>query len=155
MLTGDPKSRGAVLVVDDDEDVRSELRDLLERENYRVVEAGNGNEALDLLRFGSAQPIQLIVLDLVMPCMSGWELIDHLRRDRTLPPIPVLVMSGLPVHGDTSGIGATMSWLRKPFGEDPFLRAVRETIESARTSDTDDDVRRRSVRPSAPSHHDA
>jgi len=61
----------------------------------------------------------------------------------------------MPVHGDASGIGATMSWLRKPFGEDPFLAAVRETIDSACASDGEDKTRRRSVRPSSPSHHDA
>jgi len=152
--TVDPKSRGAVLVVDDGEDVRSELRDLLESEGYLVLEARDGKEALNTLSSGTTPGIRLIVLDLMMPFMSGWELVDLLRRDPTLPQIPVLVMSGMPVHGDASGIGATMSWIRKPFGEDPFLTAVRETIESARASNGGDKMRRRSTRPSAPSHHD-
>lgn len=155
MDTVEPKSRGAVLVVDDDDDVRSELRDVLESENYVVLEARDGKEALETLRAGTAPGIRLIVLDLVMPCMSGWELVDLLRRDPTLRRIPVLVMSGMPVHGDASGIGATMSWLRKPFRGDPFLTAVRETIESARASGGTDNVCRQSTRPSAPSHHDA
>ena len=154
MGTVDPKSRGAVLVVDDDDGVRSELRDVLESEKYVVLESRDGKEALETLRSGTAPVIRLIVLDLVMPCMSGWELVDLLRRDPTLRQIPVLVMSGMPVHGDASGIGATMSWLRKPFGEEPFLTAVREAIESARASGGEDNVRRRSTRPSAPSHHD-
>src|SRR5690242_19843865 len=117
MGTVDPKCRAAVLVVDDDDGVRSELRDLLESENYDVLEARDGKEALSILSLGAAAAIHLIVLDLVMPCMSGWELIDVLRLDPTLRRIPVLVMSGMPVHGDASGIGATMSWLRKPFDE--------------------------------------
>lgn len=154
MGTVDPKSRGAVLVVDDDENLRSELRSVLEYGQYFVLEAEDGKEALDILRSRAGQAIRLIVLDLVMPCMSGWELVDLLRRDPALSRIPVLVTSGTPVHGDASGIGATMSWLRKPFGEELFLTAVRETIASARASDGDDNLKLRSVRPSSPSHHD-
>src|SRR5688500_8781652 len=99
MGTVDPKGRGAVLVVDDDEDIRSELRSVLEYVQYFVLEAEDGTEALDILRAGAAQASRLIVLDLVMPCMSGWELVDLLRRDPSLSRIPVLVMSGTPVHG--------------------------------------------------------
>jgi CheY-like chemotaxis protein len=155
MGTVDPKSRGAVLVVDDDEDIRSELRSVLEYGQYFVLEAQDGKAALDILRSRAAQAIRLIVLDLVMPSMSGWELVELLRRDPALVHIPVLVMSGMPVHGDASGIGATMSWLRKPFGEDPFLTAVRDAIDSARASDEQDAAQPRSVRHSSPSHHDA
>ena len=135
MGTVDPKSRGAVLVVDDDEDIRSELRSVLEYGQYFVLEAEDGKQALDFLRSAAARAIRLIVLDLVMPYMSGWELVDLLRRDPALARIPVLVTSGMSVHGDASGIGATMSWLRKPFGADPFLTAVREAIDSAHASD--------------------
>jgi CheY-like chemotaxis protein len=155
MGTVDPKSRGAVLVVDDDDGIRSGLRDVLESVGYLVLEARDGKEALNTLSSGTTPEIRLIVLDLMMPFMSGWELVELLRRDQTLPHIPILIMSGKPVHGDASGIGATMSWIRKPFGEDPFLTAVREAIESARASNGEDKVGRRSTRPSAPSHHDA
>jgi two-component system cell cycle sensor histidine kinase/response regulator CckA len=154
-MVADPKGRGAVLVVDDDEHIRSELRSVLEYGQYFVLETEDGNQALEILRSGAARVIRLIVLDLVMPCMSGWELIDLLRRDATLPRIPVVIMSAMPVHGDASGIGATMSWLRKPFGEDAFLTAVREAIDSARAYDGEDKIRRGSVRPPLPSHHDA
>lgn len=127
----DPKSRGAVLVVDDDEDLRAMLRESLEYEHYFVIEADDGKDALDVLRLSGAPVIRLIILDLVMPCMSGWELVGILRLDPKLSQIPVLVMSAVPVHGDASGIGATMTWLRKPFGEEALFAAVREAMSRA------------------------
>jgi CheY-like chemotaxis protein len=125
----DPKNRGAVLLVDDEEDLRSMVRDILEAEHYFVLEAEDGIGALEVLRTELGACVRLIILDLLMPCMSGWELVDILRRDPQLAHIPVLVTSGLTVHGDASGIGATMSWIRKPFGVDALLAAVSEAIE--------------------------
>jgi len=129
MSTVDPESRGVVLVVEDDQDLRALVRDLLESQRYFVLEADDGRDALYTLRLGEAPAVSLIVLDLAMPCMSGWELIDILRDDPRLSRIPVLVTSGMTVHGDASGIGATMSWLRKPYGEEELLAAVGEAIE--------------------------
>lgn len=157
MGTVNPKSRGAVLVVDDDEDLRAELSATLESEGYLVIEASNGKAAIDLLRSRAGRVIELVILDLVMPCMSGWDVVDLLRREPALARIPVLVTSAMPVHGDASGIGATMHWLRKPFDEQHLLDAMRERLEAARASDNeynDESVRRRARNP-LPSHHDA
>jgi CheY-like chemotaxis protein len=150
----DPKSRGAVLVVDDDEDLRAMLRETLECERYFVLEADDGKDALEILRVAGAGVVRLIILDLVMPSMSGWELIEILRRDPMLSGIPVLVTTGMPVHGDASGIGATMSWLRKPFGEKALLAAVGEAMSGASCLDADEPgAPRLGSRPSPP-HHD-
>ena len=143
MGSADPKSRGAVLVVDDDEDLRSEVRDVLEAEGYIVLEADNGRGALSILRGlatianlkkRSNHDLRLVILDLLMPRMTGWEVIEVLRRDPQLSHIPVLVTSGLPVHGDASGIGATMYWLRKPFGEEELLAAMDAALGHALAS---------------------
>lgn len=139
----DPKNRGAVLVVDDDEGLRSEVRDVLEGEGYIVLEADNGSAALSILRGLAAianlkkrsnYDLRLVILDLLMPRMTGWEVVEVLRRDPQLSHIPVLVTSGLPVHGDASGIGATMYWLRKPFGEEELLAAMDEVLGHALAS---------------------
>ena len=80
-----------VLVVDDDEDVRDSLRDVLELEHYLVVTAGNGKEALDRLR--DMEPPCLILLDLMMPVMSGEELMAEMKGSDDLRSIPVVVVS--------------------------------------------------------------
>jgi CheY-like chemotaxis protein len=133
----DPKSRGAVLIVDDDSDLRPLLREALESIRYYVLEADDGKSALDILRLTDTPLVRVIIMDLVMPGMTGWELIEALHRDPKLSQIPVLVMSGVSVHGDASGVGATMYWLRKPFGEEELFAAVNEAI--GRSSRKEDD----------------
>jgi CheY-like chemotaxis protein len=121
-----PNRGGVVLIVDDDDDSRALLRNVLELERWFVLEAADGRDALEILRSEAASSIDLITLDLLMPCMSGWELLEVMRSDPALSLIPVLVTSGVPVHGDASGIGATLQWVRKPFAQSALLAAVRE-----------------------------
>src|SRR5262245_22199835 len=108
---GTASSNCAILIVDDDDDIRAEMRALFEDEGYSVLEAADGMDALEVLHSSSAKSICALVLDLRMPRLSGWELIDVLRSDQALSQIPVVVTSGISVHGDASGIGATMYWL--------------------------------------------
>jgi CheY-like chemotaxis protein len=151
----DPQSRGAVLVVDDDADLRALLREALEYIRYDVLEADDGKGALDILRLADTPLVRVVILDLVMPGMSGWELIDTLHRDPKLSHIPVLVMSGVSVHSDASGIGATMSWLRKPFGEEELFAAVNDAIgHSSRREDDGVPPRAKAGRQSVSSHPD-
>jgi CheY-like chemotaxis protein len=155
MRSVDPKSRGAVLVVDDDADLRTLLREALEYVRYDVLEADDGKGALDILRLDDTPPVRVIVLDLLMPGMSGWELIEMLHRDPKLSQIPVLVMSAVSVHGDSSGIGATMSWLRKPFGEEELFAAVNDAVgSSSRREDDGVQSRAKAGRESVSSHPD-
>lgn len=130
----DPDRSGVVLIIDDDDDSRALLRSVLERERWFVLEARDGREALDILQSEAEAAIDLITLDLLMPSMSGWELLDVIRRDHGLSLIPLLVTSGVPVQGDASGIGATLPWVRKPFEQSAFLAAVREARDPARLS---------------------
>jgi CheY-like chemotaxis protein len=119
-----PRERGVILVVDDDADYRTMVRCILEHERYFVLEAGDGSDALDVLRSEAASAIRLIVLDLAMPTMTGWQLVEVLRDDPALSRLPVLVTSAIPVHGDASGIGATMPSLGKPIDANRLLSAV-------------------------------
>jgi CheY-like chemotaxis protein len=123
-----PRECGVVLVVDDDADYRLMVRCILERERYFVVEARDGCDALDVLRSEAAPAIRLIVLDLAMPAMTGWQLVDVLRHDAALSNVPVLVTSAISVHGDASGIGATIPALGKPVDADTLLRAVSDAL---------------------------
>jgi CheY-like chemotaxis protein len=80
-----------VVIVDDDHDLRQTLSEILNDEGYAVETAVNGREALDLLRRQGAPPV--LVLDLMMPVMDGWQLLDQLRQDETLARIPVIIIS--------------------------------------------------------------
>lgn len=80
-----------VLIVDDDGDVRSVLSELLTDEGYSVVTAENGAAALRLLKSGERPCV--ILLDLMMPVMDGWELAAALRSEPELSGIPWVVIS--------------------------------------------------------------
>lgn len=84
--------RKTVLLVEDDDDERDALAALLEQEDYRVLQAPNGAEALKLLE---AEPglCQLILLDLMMPIMNGWDFRKLQKRRAALANIPVVLMS--------------------------------------------------------------
>jgi PAS domain S-box-containing protein len=84
------RGEGDILVVDDDADMRQRLRKILERNGWSVVEAANGEEALD--RVNQAVP-QLIMLDLTMPVMDGFTFLRTLRDDPAHRNIPVVVLT--------------------------------------------------------------
>jgi len=83
---------GQVLVVDDDSQTRKMLRRILEKEHCNVAEAGHGREALDRVR---EKVPNLIVLDLMMPVMDGFEFIIELRKVETWRDIPVIVTTAM------------------------------------------------------------
>lgn len=86
-------SPGYILVVDDDADIRDMIRQVLELEGYEVQTARNGSDAIGHLRAQPGNPC-LILLDLMMPGMSGWELRAELARDPKLNSVPLVVLSG-------------------------------------------------------------
>jgi CheY-like chemotaxis protein len=108
---------GRVLVVDDDVAIREVLVDILEAEGYAVASASDGQEALQ--RLSSLTPC-IVLLDLMMPVMDGFEVLAHLRADPATSALPVLVLTanrtGLPP-------GAT-SMLHKPFEISDMLAFV-------------------------------
>ena len=111
-----------VLVVDDNDDVRQALAALLEGDGYRVAEAADGLAALKLLRAGQMRPC-LIVLDLMMPRMNGWDFRAEQSRDAALAPIPVVVVSADPLACQAAHLGAA-AVLPKPADPDEFLAVV-------------------------------
>jgi CheY-like chemotaxis protein len=110
-----------VLVVDDDPAIRESLRDVLEAEGYAVVTAANGKEGLDLLR--ETRTPCVILLDLMMPVMSGSEFLMVLRSHDVLSDIPVVIVSAwtreaAPLAPLSQGI------VRKPVRLDELLACV-------------------------------
>ena len=109
-----------ILIVDDDTDLREVLGELLSEEGYPTRLCPNGRVALELLRDG-ARP-RLILLDLMMPEMNGWQFRQEQLRDELLRDIPVVVMTanrGVD-HADLGGAEV----LEKPVGLAEILGAV-------------------------------
>jgi CheY-like chemotaxis protein len=90
--------RPTVLVIDDDEDIRTTIRDVLEDQGFAVACAANGREALDMLLRDDSKPA-LILLDLTMPEMDGWTFRQEQQKVPRLAQIPVVLFSG---HHDAS-----------------------------------------------------
>ncbi len=109
-----------VLVIEDDHDARVALRNILEEEGYRVVSVTDGRRALDTLERMRAEPPQLILLDLMLPVMDGWQFIERLRAAHGLSQIPIAVISAFerePPEG-------VVEYLRKPIKLEALLRLV-------------------------------
>jgi CheY-like chemotaxis protein len=83
---------GGILVVDDDPDIRDSLREVLEDEGYEVSCVGNGREALDHLKTTNPQPC-VILLDLMMPVMDGWQFRKEQKQDADIAGIPLVVIT--------------------------------------------------------------
>jgi PAS domain S-box-containing protein len=122
-------SRGTVLVVEDEERVRRLTCRILESCGFGVVEAADGQTALDLLH-GGETPVDALVSDVVMPGMSGPDLVARARRQR--PDLPVLLLSGFTADevstaGESPG-DPHRAFLQKPFTPDALAIAVEELL---------------------------
>jgi two-component system response regulator MprA len=114
--------RNDVLAVDDDYDVLLALQDVLEMEGYRVIPARSGREALELLRRGLRPAV--ILLDLMMPEVSGWEFRAQQLQDEALARLPVVVVSGQGLSmREVAALGVN-DYLKKPVDLDELLTTV-------------------------------
>lgn len=113
--------RDLILIVDDDEDIREALAMVLERRGYAAVAAANGRLGLDRLAEGLRPSV--ILLDLMMPTMNGWDFIRQISQDEALARIPVVVLTGYVKMAGDVPIPGTAAILSKPI-EVPTLLAV-------------------------------
>ena len=124
------EKRALVLVVDDDDDTRMCVCTVLTEEGYEVAAAKNGQEALTMLST-IARP-NLVLLDLMMPVMSGWDLLEELKKDPKLSTLPVVVFTAA---GDSrvQDRVAMKPVLRKPIDLDLLLEMVNKICEAGWT----------------------
>ena len=117
----------AVLLIEDDPDIREAIGDVLEEEGYTVAMADTGREGLDQLRGSDPLP-DVILLDLMMPVMDGWEFRRAQQQHPTWGAIPVIVLSAA---GNTqeraASIGAS-GCLRKPLDIDELLTLLQQVM---------------------------
>ena len=113
-----------VLVVEDEEAVRTSIRRLLQREGYNVIEAPDGARALQLLEDASSHEVALVLTDLRMPVMDGRQLAAALARRR--PSLPIVFMSGFTAQlMDLRLVSPHLAFLAKPFRDSDLLATVR------------------------------
>jgi two-component system, chemotaxis family, chemotaxis protein CheY len=118
-----------VLVVDDEPAIRQLLDDVLSAEGHAVLSATDGRHALDQLHSG-ARPC-VILLDLMMPLLDGWQLAEQLRDDPELRTIPFAVIAANPRYeADAYRIGAA-AWLGKPLEVSTLLETVEHLCRAA------------------------
>ena len=117
-----------VLIVEDDLTIRDVLQDQLEEDGYDVIPAANGKQALDYLTFDSSPHPDLIILDLMTPIVTGWQVLERLRADPVLARIPVIVVTAISGN-KPSGAYAL---LRKPFRLDALVDTVRSYLDAPR-----------------------
>jgi CheY-like chemotaxis protein len=102
-----------ILIIDDDHAIREMLTEALEDAGYRVASAENGQQALILLRATPMLPC-VILLDLMMPVMNGWEFRAAQQADAQLAAIPVVVLSARPSLQNDAFITTVEEFLQKP-----------------------------------------
>jgi CheY-like chemotaxis protein len=101
--------RGSILIVEDDEDIRAAMAELLETEGFEVAVASNGQEGLEVL--GQMRAPCLVLLDLMMPVMNGEDFLRHVRKDPAMDSVPVIIVTA---SGRTP-LPGTQGLLKKPF----------------------------------------
>jgi CheY-like chemotaxis protein len=108
-----------ILVVEDDDNIRDTVRQILELEGYKVHVAENGKRAIEVLE--NLKYPCLILLDLMMPVMNGWQFLEARKKNTVIADLPVIVVSA--VGEQAQGAGAT-EIMRKPPDIDSLLETV-------------------------------
>jgi DNA-binding response OmpR family regulator len=124
------EARSCLLVVDDDHDILFSLQDALEMEGYRVATATNGREAVESLRRG-LRP-DLILLDLMMPDVSGWAFRTWQRSHEEFAGIPVIIVSGQGLSASEVSRLGVEGYLPKPLDLDELLSTVARFVPQER-----------------------
>lgn len=114
---------GTILIVDDEPDTRMLLAELLEAEGYDVVTVADGVKALEYLGAAATLPY-LILLDLVMPNMDGWQFIEARSHERRFASIPVVLISGQVNARETARSLGLASYIEKPI----TMASLREVL---------------------------
>lgn len=119
-----------ILVIEDDRFLSSLMKARLEKEGYKVSQAFDGEEALSLLR---QQKPDLIVMDLIMPKVSGFELLENVSVDPQLNHIPIMILSNLGQESDIEKVkrlGAAKYFVKVKTSIDELVSHVKEMLNS-------------------------
>lgn len=118
-----------ILVVDDDKNTRILLRAVLEGDNYTVLTASNGEEALTVL---DSNHIDLVILDIMMPKMDGYEFTKTLRQSNNNLPILMVSAKQLPADKHKGFLVGTDDYMTKPIDEEEMLLRIKALLRRAK-----------------------
>ena len=110
-----------ILLAEDDLEIRDIVQELLEQRGYDVIPARTGRQALDFLSLDPRSPPDVVILDLMMPIVTGWQVLEAIQHDPALASVPVVILTATS-QDRPSGAAA---FLRKPFR----IEALLETLE--------------------------
>ena len=122
VVVGGSPRKPVIMVVEDHEFAREAVAALLASMDYDVIEAANGRDALAML--GKDLRPDLILLDLMMPVMDGWEFMKRQRLDWRLCTIPTIVVTGIPSHDPRCMEMPLVRFLPKPYTAEQLLAAI-------------------------------
>ncbi len=120
--------RRTVLVVEDEADIAELIALSLRRDGFEVLTTARGQEALSIAR---GQPIDLITLDMMLPDITGMEVLRLLKADSTTADIPVIIVSVIQPKGSGPAWGAA-DHIAKPFALEKLMGSIRRTLETAK-----------------------
>ncbi len=118
-----------ILVVDDDENTRKYLKAVLETENYTVTLAKNGEDALDVL---AREYVDLVILDIMMPKMDGYEFTNIIREGKSDLPILMVTAKQMPEDKHKGFLVGTDDYITKPIDETEMLLRIRALLRRAK-----------------------
>lgn len=123
-----------VLIVEDNEHAAYLLRTLLERAGYAVVVSPDGRDAL--AKLGSMDPVDVVILDLMLPYVSGYQVLIEARQNRKWRCVPIVVVTGRTLEMDAVRALETGAndFVRKPFLPEELIARVRRAIELQRSA---------------------
>jgi DNA-binding response OmpR family regulator len=114
-----------ILVVDDDYELSDGLRSVLEKQGYRVLQARDGNQGKQLIY---QQRPDLVILDMMMPKMGGYPVLEHFRGKSDAPPIIMITANEGSRHKAYAEYLGVVDYIRKPFAMERLLEAVEKGL---------------------------
>ena len=118
-----------VLVIEDEENIRTIIKKVLTREGYKVLEAGSAEEGLEII---DKKPIDLIVLDVTLPNMDGYEFTKELRSSHMEIPILMATARQLPMDKHKGFIVGTDDYMTKPLDMDEFILRIKALLRRSK-----------------------
>ncbi len=114
-----------ILLVDDDRELIDGLKALLEKQGFNIIQANNGHQARDVIY---AQKPDLVILDMMMPRMGGYPVLEHFKGKPEAPPIIMITANEGSRHKAYAEYLGVIDYIRKPFAMDRLLEAVQKAL---------------------------